>query len=207
MQSGRKLILIIVATLTLMDLPGCGARSSETGETPLPNTQAEPANPFPPVDSGQAGAAIADAMLSASTALYLALIQGAENNTAALDDGSLTLTWSDDADFATGIGTYEIGLTGFKAGANSEFGAEIASGYVLTGFITLQSPDGNHSTLTMDLTSSHADPVAFPVQRIELEIDGYTGEPETPGGYVRINGREISFADIAGPLSAFSATR
>jgi hypothetical protein len=200
-------LLVLILAVSL--LPACGAEQGElivdTGNGP--SHDATDSSELV-VTGQQAGDAIADAMLAASAALYMALLSRADSDGVTSEDGALSLTWSDDADFATGVGSYVIVLDRFTVAEHTDFGPQSAAGYTLGGTIMLKSEDGVQSSLLMDLVADHADRDHYPVETIEVELTGYMAESDEPQGYVRVNGTEMSFSEIAGAFNvAASATR
>ena len=198
-----SLVLLLIVSL----LPSCGAEQGEPiidVSDDLSSAAEQPAEPVA-VTVPQAGDAIADAMLAASSALYLALLSRADGEGVTSDDGAITLTWSEDADFATGVGSYVIVLDQFTVAEHTDFGPQ-AVGYTLSGTIMLKSEDGAHSSLLMDLAASHPEPDRYPVEDIAVELTGYMAESGAPRGYVRVNGIEMSFAEISGAFAVATST-
>ena len=199
---------MLILSLAVLLLPSCGAAGSESTGADRSSADApatDPVESYPGVTALQAGDAIADAMLAASSALYLALLSSSDGHGVSSADGALSLSWSDDADFATGIGSYAIELDEFTVAEHTDFGAQ-AAGYTLTGSIMLESTDGLRSSLLMDLAASHSDPEQYPVRTIEIELSGYSTESAAPHGYVRVNGTEMTFAEVAGAFTVSAST-
>jgi len=183
---------LAVATLVLLALTGCNAPPDD-GET-----AADAARPddWPAVTAAQAGEAVSDAMLITSQALYLAIATSAESREVTSADGLLSLSWSEDADFLTGHGIYEISLDGYAIAADDPF-AEHYHGYSLTGTISLASAPGTDTQISFALDSDHEDAARFPARRIELRLgdgDADDGEDEP---FVRVNGEDFAFEELA----------
>ena len=202
-RSIRLLVLVLAVSL----LPACGAKQGESvldAGDGLSQDRADRNEPV--VTAPQAGEAVADAMLAASAALYMALLSRADSNGVTSEDGALSLTWSDDADFATGVGSYVIVLNNFTVAEHTDFGPQSAAGYTLSGTIMLKSEDGMQSSLLMELIADHADRDHYPVETIDVELTGYAAESDEPRGYVRVNGNEMRFSEIAGAFSVAAST-
>lgn len=169
------------------------AMTSACNGEPAPEESA-PARP--PVDAGQAGEAVSDAMLVASQALYLAISGPTRARRAESSDGRLVLVWSEDADFLTGAGTYEITVDEYTIGPDDPF-AEYSAGYALSGTILMSSQTGASTLLVFDLELSHEDADAFPARSLELRLSGFQdGTDREPDGSIRVNGREFDFDDL-----------
>ncbi|MEE8440521.1 MAG: hypothetical protein V3S41_02275 [Spirochaetia bacterium] len=182
------LTVIVVMALGLF---GCGGSDGESGS----RRATEPK--LPEVTVVQAEQAVSDAMLIAGLSLFLAF--GAEEGATSVsnEEGSLTLSWDEDADFNTGAGLYTITLTDYAVPADDPFGADY-NGYVLNGTVVMGSADGVSATLKLDLATSHEDSENYPVQTIDMEIEEIQNEAEQlPTGHVRINGHEMSLEDLA----------
>jgi hypothetical protein len=183
----------LVAAVLLL-LAGCNAPTDD-GETGV-----EPARPndWPVVTSRQAGEAVSDAMLITSQALYLAIATNTGSREVTSDDGLLRLSWSEDADFLTGIGTYEIALDGYAIAADDPF-SEHYHGYALTGTIRLASAPGADTRIDFALDADHADGERFPAKRIELRLGHEDADTEDGARdtYVRVNAEEFPFEDLA----------
>ncbi|MFW6293732.1 MAG: hypothetical protein ACOC7V_15615, partial [Spirochaetota bacterium] len=177
-HSRRTAIAAFVgATLLLLALAGCDAAGDAE------ETVAEPSRPndWPTVTTRQAGEAVSDAMLITSQALYLAIATGTEAREVRSADDLLRLSWSEDADFLTGNGSYEISLDGYTIAADDRF-AEHYHGYALTGTISLESEPGADTRVAFVLDSDHEDADRYPARRIELRLG--PGESEA---FVRVN--------------------
>lgn len=180
---------LLVTTLALVMLLSCSADDHDELDPPDP-TQA-------PLTATQAGEAVSDAMLVASQALYLAIATGTSDRRVATEDGRLSLTWSEDADFLSGAGEYEIALDRYAVADDDPF-AIAYHGYLLSGTILLRSETGAQTRLVLDLETEHADPELYPARLVELDLSGFTdSEGSETDGIVRVNGREFSFAELA----------
>jgi hypothetical protein len=147
----------------------------------------------------QAGAVVADAMLVTSQALYLAIANPAPSRSVSSSEGRLRIGWSEDADFVSGAGTYEITVNGYSIAGDDPF-AEHYNGYVLTGTMRLRSQTGERTTIGFDLTSSHDDAEHYPATTLELRLTGTGGDDASTGssgGFVRVNGREFPLAELS----------
>ena len=179
---------LLAAALTLFLLFSCSADDRDEAAPPAP-TEA-------PVTTAQAGEVVSDAMLVASQALYLAIATGASDRQVATDNGRLSLAWSEDADFLSGAGVYEIELDRYAIADDDPF-ALAYHGYLLTGTITLRSETGARTRLAVDLETDHADPELYPARIVELDLSGFADAEESATvGYVRINGQEFTFAEL-----------
>jgi len=187
-----------VAALIMFILAGCNAPADD-GEA-----AAEPSGPhdWPAVTPSQAGEAVSDAMLITSQALYLAIATETDSRKVTSADGLLRLSWSEDADFLTGNGTYEISLDGYAIAAEDPF-AEHYHGYAITGTISLASEPGAETRISFALDSEHEDAERFPARRIELRLgyedsdDGADENNAEPEAFVRVNGEEFPFDELA----------
>ncbi|TVQ18256.1 MAG: hypothetical protein EA382_17905 [Spirochaetaceae bacterium] len=149
------------------------------------------ADRLPRVTIPQAGEAVSDAMLIASFALYRALASGrAGVRQIASEDGRLTMSWSDDADFASGRGRYTIIVDDYSIPLDDPF-SSYAYGYALSGSIVLESTTGGDATLTFDLGARHHDPERYPVERLSMNLDG-SADSDT----VIVNGTRFSLSDL-----------
>ncbi|MCK4513766.1 MAG: hypothetical protein KAU31_00840, partial [Spirochaetaceae bacterium] len=152
---------------------------------------------LPEVTVAEAEQAMADAMLISALSLFLAF--GAEEGDTSVsnEDGSLSLSWDDEADLMTGIGLYTITMKDYTVPSDDPFGAEY-NGYVLNGTVVTGSTDGVSTTLKMDLAMSHEDSENYPVQTINMDLEGFQNDAErVPTGHVLINGHEMNFEDLA----------
>ncbi|MFW5815112.1 MAG: hypothetical protein ACOCWX_06645 [Spirochaetota bacterium] len=183
-------LLQIAATMALVAaLAACGSRDG-AGE-------AAGGEVMPEVDAEQAGDVISDAMLVASRALYLAIAGSPDSGSVASRDGRLLLEWSDDADFRTGAGTYEITLDEYRIPDDDAFASHYY-GYVLSGTILLSSGSGEETSIEFGLDARHEEPSSYPAQRVEVELSGVEEDDEREAaGSVRVNGRAFSFDELA----------
>ena len=179
----------LAAALALFLLFSCGVGDHD-----------EPAPPDPaqaPVTATQAGEVVSDAMLVASQALYLAIATGTSGRRVTTRDGRLSLHWSEDADFLSGAGTYEIALDRYVVAEDDPF-AIAYHGYLLNGTILLRSETGARTRLVLDLETGHTDPERYPARLVELDLSGFSDSEESATeGFVRVNGQEFSFAELA----------
>ena len=151
----------------------------------------------PDLSAEQAGAAIADAFLVTSRALYLAITAPSDSRSVSSPNGALMLSWSEDADFLTGTGTYEVELDDYTIPEDDPF-AELYNGHRLTGRIELASPAGEPTALDFDLQVSHPEPEVYPAQSIRIDLTGLArGEEREPEGRLIINGRLFTFEELA----------
>lgn len=190
MRKGAGTILIVIMVMAL-SLFGCGGSNgdSDSGRTSQRN--------LPEVTVAEAEQAMADAMLISALSLFLAF--GAEEGDTSVsnEEGSLSLSWDDDADLMTGIGLYTITMEDYTVPSDDPFGTEY-NGYVLSGTVIMGSADGVSTTLEMDLAMSHEDADNYPVQTINMELEGFQNDTEqVPTGQVLINGHEMKFEDLA----------
>ncbi len=178
------------ALIALALLLSCAADDPEV-PVPVP----DPAQA--PLTATEAGEVVADAMLVASQALYLAITASASDRSVSSDDGRLSLTWSEDADFLSGAGTYEITLDRYAVAEDDPF-AVAYHGYRLSGTILLQSETGARTRLVMELEADHDEPETHPARRVAIDLSGFADaeEPATEGG-VLVNAQEFSFAELA----------
>lgn len=188
----HRLVQIAAALALAVALAACGSRDetddATTGEV------------MPEVDAEQAGAVISDAMLVASRALYLAIAGPPDAGSVASRDGRLILEWSDDADFRTGAGTYEITLDEYRIPGDDAF-AQHYYGYVLSGTIRLASTTGEGTSIAFGLDARHEEPDSYPARRVEVELSGVEEQGEDDpdaNGSVRVNGRAFTFEELAG---------
>lgn len=183
--------VVVAATLCSL-LAGCRARPAG-----IVGNEASGQPGMPDVTPLQAEEALSDAMLVSAVALLLAF--GADESTRSVssDDGKLSLAWSDDADFMTGLGTYTMTMDHFSIPADDSFAAAYA-GYVLSGTVEMASRDGVEQRMTFDLVATHDDPENHPVRVIDVEVSGAAGDDRTmPKGHIRINDREMDFSALA----------
>ena len=117
-----------VALLVILLFAGCGAAGGDEGGR---SETASGARRAPEPTAVQAGEAVSDAMLVTSQALYLAIAAPPVSRRVVADDGRLSLEWSEDANFMTGAGTYDIVLDGYAIAPDDPF-AEHYHGYSLT---------------------------------------------------------------------------
>lgn len=153
---------------------------------------------YPEVTAEQAEAALSDATMVCATSLLLVMtVDISTTSRASAPNDSMVLEWSE-IDRERGIGDYTLTLTDYHIPEENIF-ADDYHGYRFTGTAHMSSADGRSTALVLDLTAVHADPEAFPVQRIEAEVTGITQAPAgaSPGGEARVNGRAV-------PLSAFA---
>ncbi len=190
---GTTIAAFLGATLLLVILVGCGAPADQ-GVTN--SNQGEP-NDWPTVTTKQAGEAVSDAMITTSQALYLAIATRTAEREVTSADGLLRLSWSEDADFLTGNGSYEISLDGYSIAADDPF-AEHYHGYALTGTISLESAPGTETRISFALDSEHGDPDRFPAKRIELRLGNDNEGDDSSRSFVRVNGEEFPFEELAG---------
>lgn len=172
-------------------IAGCGGRGGDGAASSAGRN-------LPQVTSTQAEQAMSDAMLVSALSLFLAF--GAEEGDTSVsdDDGGLSLSWDEDADFTSGIGTYTITMKDYTVPPDDPFGVEY-NGYTLNGTVVMGSTDGTNTTMTMNLATSHADAEAHPVKLIELELNGFQSDPDAmPTGFIRINGHDMEFEDLVG---------
>jgi hypothetical protein len=192
-----------IALAALVLLASCGASADrDVGDQvngaiaePLANEPAEPS--LPEADDSQSEAALRDAVLASSLALFLAFEAEPGAQSMTNQDGSLTLAWDESADFATGAGVYTMTMREFTAD-NEDLPGATYSGYVLTGTVVMGSDDGVTIRTRMDLELSHPRQGAFPVRSIELSLEQSADSVSQPDGYVRINGKEKSVSRLAG---------
>lgn len=183
-------LLVLVASLSML---GCTERGTNSQPSAGAATEQPP---LPAVTPDQAEQALTDAMLVSAVSLLLALGVEEGESSASSEDQRLTLSWSDDADFATGIGTYTVTMSEYAVPAKDLFASEY-HGYILSGTVTLGSDDGIHQQMTFDLQTSHPDSAAYPVQSIDVTISGGTADGgEAPTGRVLINGHEMDLRDL-----------
>ena len=71
----------------------------------------------PTLTPEQAEEALSDAMLVSAVSLLLALGAAPGETSAYSEDGRIGISWSDDADFSTGIGTYTITMVEYAVPA------------------------------------------------------------------------------------------
>ncbi len=179
---------LVVAVATAVATAACSAAPPDDGVAAEAATAAER---LPQVTIPQAGEAVSDAMLIASFALYRALASGrAGVRQIASEDGRLNMSWSDDADFASGRGRYTIIVDDYSIPLDDPF-AGYAYGYALSGSIVLESATGDDSTLAFDLEARHDDPERFPVERLAMNLDG-----SVDSDTVVVNGVRFSLADL-----------
>ncbi|MFW5789275.1 MAG: hypothetical protein ACOCW3_04970 [Spirochaetota bacterium] len=152
---------------------------------------------MPEIDAEQAGEVISDAMLVASRGLYLAIAGPPDAGSVASRDGRLLLEWSDDADFRTGAGTYEITLDEYRIPDDDAFASHYY-GYILSGTILLASGTGDQTSIEFGIDARHDEPESYPARRVEVRLSG-VGEEDDPeaDGTVRVNGRAFSFDELA----------
>jgi len=190
MPKGRTVALIVVV-VSALGVFSCGGDDGESGTRQVAESE------LPEVTTAEAEQAMSDAMLVSALSLFL--VFGAEdgNTNVANDEGSVSVSWDDKADFTTGVGLYTITMTDYTVPTDDPFGADY-NGYVLNGTVVMGSPDGISTTLKIDLATIHPDAETFPVQTIELDLEGIQESTEQmPEGEIRINGHEMSFEDLA----------
>jgi hypothetical protein len=182
-----------VALIMTLGLLGCGASEGEGV-----SGSGQPSEPaLPEVTSLQADQAMSDAMLVSAGSLFLAFSAEDGAYSATNEDGSLKLEWDNSADFTTGIGLYTITMTNYSIPADDPFSEEY-NGYVLDGTAVMGSADGISTTIRMDLTTSHENPEQYPVQSIDMNLEGIQDSTQQmPTGHIKINGREISIEDLS----------
>jgi hypothetical protein len=183
------MVIVALALAGLLLLAGCG--NSDGGGRSANQRR------LPEVTTLQAEQAMSDAMLVSALSLFLAF--GAEESETSVSnqDGSLTLSWDESADFTSGIGTYTVTMAQYTVPEDDPFGTDY-NGYVLDGEVVMGSTDGVNTTMTMDLETSHPDPENFPVQLIEMELKSIQADPgAVPEGSIIINGHAVEFEDLA----------
>lgn len=182
---------LIVTLLALLGIVACGGSEGGDGATSAAET-------MPEIDAEQAGEVISDAMLVASRALYLAIAGPPDAGSVASRDGRLLLEWSDDADFRTGAGTYEITLDEYRIPDDDAF-APHYYGYILSGTILLSSGTGDQTSIEFGIDARHDEPGAYPARRVDVQLSGVDDDNDPDaGGSVRVNGRAFSFDELAG---------
>lgn len=190
MQRPRALQLIM-ALIVGLGVAACGG--PEDGEEAAPGEVL-----LPEVDAEEAGEVISDAMLVASRALYLAIAGSPDAGSVTSRDGRLLLEWSDDADFRTGAGTYQITLDEYRIPADDAFSSHYY-GYILSGTIRLASGTGDRTSIEFGLDARHDEPESYPARRVEVQLSGMEDDNDPDaGGSVRVNGRAFSFDELAG---------
>ncbi len=190
MRKGAGTILIVIMVMAL-SLFGCDGSDGDSG-----SGRSSQRN-LPEVTVAEAEQAMSDAMLISALSLFLAF--GAEEGDTSVsnEEGSLSLSWDDEADLMTGIGLYTITMKDYTVPSDDPFGAEY-NGYVLNGTVIMGSTDGISTTLEMDLGMSHEDAENYPVQTISMDLKGFQDDAEQmPTGDIRINGHEMNFEDLA----------
>lgn len=152
---------------------------------------------YPEATDQQVRAALSDAFLVTSSSMLLpASADTSVTDRAAIPDGSMVLAWGS-IDPARGIGRYTLTLSEYAVPGESRFAAAY-HGYLLSGTATMGSEDGEHTTIELDLTASHPEPEANPVQRIEARISGITPQMERPiSGEAQVNGRSVELDTVA----------
>jgi hypothetical protein len=184
-----RLILTPLAAIMTLALLSCGGPDAANDQ---PNT-VESAR----ITSAQAGEVISDAMLAASQALYYAITTAPDGRAVTSPDGRLHLSWSEDASFLSGAGTYMITLDEYSVPSDYPF-ADHYVGYVLTGTIVMRSAAGQHTELAFDLQSSHPNPRLHPASTVKVELSGFSSSEDAKTiGSVLVNGQEFAFADLA----------
>jgi hypothetical protein len=195
MRTGIVTALSAVVIMTL-GLLGCGGSDGDDG--PGSVQSAEPT--LPEVTSEEAEQAMSDAMLISALSLFLAFSAEEGDSMVSNEEGSLSLAWDDSADFTTGIGLYTITMTNYAIPEDDPFGAEY-NGYVLDGTVVMGSTDGISTTMKMDLSTSHENAESYPVQSIDLNLEGIQESADPmPTGHIKINGHPMSFEDLARAL-------
>jgi hypothetical protein len=185
-----------VALLLAGLLGGCSARGNAATSGDVLETDAPDPPPEPQISTAEAEAAVSDAMLASSFGLFLAFQAAPGSTSQASDDGSLSLLWDERADFSTGAGFYTIAMNNYSVN-QAEVPEGIYNGYVLTGTVVMGSDDGVSTSLQMDLELSHEDPASYPVESIEIRLEGVEDSVSAPDGVILINGEEKAFPDLA----------
>ena len=186
-----RVLRLLVALVVTVAIAACSAAPPDEHDVPDAAETSVAADATPRVTVPQAGEAVSDAMLVASFALYRALATGrAGVRQMSSEDGRLTMSWSDDADFASGRGRYTIIVDDYSIPLDDPF-SEYAYGYALSGSIVLESATGDDSTLAFDLEARHDDPERYPVVRLAMNLDGSIGSDT-----VVVNGVRFSLADL-----------
>ena len=188
----RKVVVAALIVVMAIGLLGCGGSDGESGSRQVSQPK------LPEVTVADAEQAMSDAMLVSALSLFLAF--GAEEGDTSVgnEEGTLTLSWDEDADLMSGIGLYTITMKEYAVPADDPFGTEY-NGYILDGTVVMGSTDGVSTTLKMDLATSHEDAENFPVQTISMDIEGFQNDAEAmPTGLIHINGHEMNFQDLAG---------
>lgn len=186
------ILMLIAVLLVAVVLAGCGGDSNKGGQS-----GSQSARNLPEVTTQQAEQAMSDAMLVSALSLFLAFSAEEGDTSVSSEDGALTLAWDEQADFTSGVGTYTITMKEYSVPEDDPFGAEY-NGYTLDGTVEMGSSDGATTTMKMNLDTRHEDAEAYPVQLIEMELAGIQSDPDAmPEGYIRINGREMEFDDLA----------
>ncbi len=160
---------------------------------------------YPAVTQKQAEAGLADAMMVCATSLLLVMTADvATESRAATDDGGMVLEWRG-IDRERGIGDYTVTLSDYRIPESSIFSAGY-HGYRFTGTARMVSTEGRSTALTLDLTAAHPEAEQYPVQRIEVDVQGITSGGDgarrrdvtvAPGGEVSVNGREVAVTAFA----------
>ena len=193
----RPLLILIVAGVSLT-LAGCGDRGATSSAAAQGTALAEPA--LPEVTTAQAEQAMSDAMLVSALSLFLAFSAEEGDSMVSNDEGSLSLSWDENADFTTGVGLYTITMTNYAIPAEDPFSTEY-NGYLLSGTVVMGSTDGISTTMKMDLTTEHENSVGYPVQTISLNLTGIqAATDQLPTGRILINGHAMSFEDLSQAL-------
>ena len=184
--------IVVTALVGVLSLAGCG--DSENTES----SGERGARRLPEVTTVQAEQAMSDAMLVSALSLFLAFSAEEGDTSVSSEDGALSLAWDESADFTSGVGTYTITMDEYAVPPDDPFGDQY-NGYTLDGTVVMGSSDGATTRMTMNLDASHEDTEAFPVQLIEMELTGIQDDPEAmPTGYIRINGYDMEFEELAG---------
>ncbi|MFW5688921.1 MAG: hypothetical protein ACOC1U_05040 [Spirochaetota bacterium] len=190
MVKTRWWVRTTILVATLVALAGCG-RPNEAGAG-----EDASAEQMPELSVQQAGEIISDAMLITSQALYLAIAGTGESREVATDDRALVLSWSEEANFLTGVGRYELELDDYAIPENDPF-SEHYHGYVFTGTIVLESPTGADTAIAFELDASHPSPDDYPGERVVLNLGGASEADTDAPGTVLVNGREFSFEELS----------
>lgn len=186
-----RVLQVILTLIVGLGIAACGG--PEDGDEAASDALA-----MPEIDAEQAGEVISDAMLVASRALYLAIAGSQDAGSVSNRDGRLFLEWSDDADFRTGAGTYEITLDEYRVPDDDAFASHYY-GYILSGTILLASGTGDQTSIEFGLDARHDESESYPARRVEVQLSGVEDDNDPDaGGSVRVNGRAFSFEDLAG---------
>jgi hypothetical protein len=186
-----RVLQVILTLIVGLGIAACGG--PEDGDEAASDALA-----MPEIDAEQAGEVISDAMLVASRALYLAIAGSQDAGSVSSRDGRLLLEWSDDADFRTGAGTYEITLDEYRVPDDDAFASHYY-GYILSGTILLASGTGDQTSIEFGLDARHDESESYPARRVEVQLSGVEDDNDPDaGGSVRVNGRAFSFEELAG---------